>query len=155
MASSSSSTAAAAAAATASFAPAPAFPAWLGNMQQQFMEGKRTNVIIRISLPQEDSEGGAGRIVDIPYHSVVLTARSAYFNSSLGGEWVENQKKIVEIALEDQQAVDDLRLLLKLNYSSSCINDNGCAIDKPTRLRLIFLANAFEFKEAVKEWADL
>jgi hypothetical protein len=53
--------------------------------------------------------------------------------------------------LEDDQAVADLKLLLKLNYTSSFIRDEGVLLPRATRLRLLVLANAFEIDDYVRE----
>lgn len=49
--------------------------------------------------------------------------------------------------LVGDQAVRDLRLLLKLNYSGSYVKYEGVLLEKETRLRLALLGNALEFRE--------
>lgn len=41
--------------------------------------------------------------VDIPCHAVVLSARSPYFGTCLGGAWRGAQAKTIELELEDAQ----------------------------------------------------
>ena len=63
---------------------------------------------------------------------------------------MEGQKKVVSIVLVDRQAVEDLRLLIRLCYcpSSSYLQDsNGQLVPKRTILRLITLADALEFRD--------
>jgi hypothetical protein len=69
----------------------------------------------------------------------------------LGGEWNEAQTKTVEVVLENDQAVEDMKLLIKLCYSGSYTNDGEELIDRTTRMRLAFLGNAFEMKYCVWE----
>lgn len=82
---------------------------------------------------------------------MILTSRSRYFDAALSGAYVENQKKTVEIELADDQAVDDLRLLIKLSCGLSYVQDGDVRLPKAIRLRLAFLANALEFVECVQE----
>ena len=91
------------------------------------------------------------RTTDILCHAIVLCACSPYFESSLGGEWNEAQTKTVEVVLENDQAVEDMKLLIKLCYSGSYTNDGEKLIDRTTRMRLAFLGNAFEIKSCVWE----
>ena len=92
------------------------------------------------------------RKTDILCHAVVLCARSPYFESSLSGEWNEAQTKTVEIVLENDQAVQDMKLLIKLCYSGSYTKEGGEGlIDRSTRMRLAFLGNAFEMEDCVSE----
>jgi len=64
---------------------------------------------------------------------------------------VENQQKTVKVALADAQAVEDLKLLVKLSCGLSYVEDSGVRLPMPTQLRLAFLGNAFEFMECVQE----
>jgi len=57
----------------------------------------------------------------------------------------------VEILLENEQAVKDMKLLLKLCYSGSYIKDGDELLDRSTRIRLAFWGNAFEMEECVRE----
>ena len=86
---------------------------------------------------------------DIFCHAVVLCARSPYFESCLGGEWKEAQSKTVEISLESDQAVQDMKVLLKLCYGGSYIYDGEELLNTSTRIRLAFLGSAFEMQECV------
>lgn len=76
---------------------------------------------------------------DISCHAVFLCARSPYFESCLGGEWNEAQTKTVEISLENNQAVHDMKLLLELCYGGSYIYDGEELLDASTRIRPVFL----------------
>jgi hypothetical protein len=71
----------------------------------------------------------------------------------LSGDYVEGQTKAVEISLEDKETVDDLKLLLKQCYGASYLVDEetGQRLDNTTCLRLVHLANAFEFHDCLKE----
>jgi len=91
------------------------------------------------------------RTTDILCHANVLCARSPYFESSLGGEWTEAQTKTVEVVLENDQAVQYLKLLIKLCYSGTYTKDGDESLDRSTRMRLAFLGNAFEMEECVRE----
>jgi hypothetical protein len=91
------------------------------------------------------------RTTDILCHANVLCARSPYFASSLGGEWNEAQTKTVEVVLENEQAVQDMNLLIKLCYSGSYIQDEEEPLDVRTRIGLAFLGNAFEMQDCVWE----
>lgn len=53
--------------------------------------------------------------------------------------------------LADAQAVDDFKLLLKLSCGVSYIQEGEMRLPKTMRLRLAFLANAFEFVDCVQE----
>jgi len=141
--------------------------AWLSTIQQHFIEGRNCDVVVRVSIEQPSAKrmraddgiatrNGASRwqkqcTVDIPCPSMILTARSGYFNAALNGVNVENQQKTVEVALADAQAVEDLKLLVKLSCGLSYVEDSGVRLPMSTRLRLAFLGNAFEFVECVQE----
>lgn len=62
----------------------------------------------------------------------------------------------MEISLQDLEAVDDLRLLIKLSCGASYVQDGDVRLSRSTRLRLAFLANAFELwnvcKSACSRW---
>jgi hypothetical protein len=104
-------------------------------------------------------EGGAempappqAHTTDILCHAVVLCARSSYFEAALSGEWNEAQTKTVEVELENEQAVQDMKLLIKLCYSGSYTKEDGEELlDRSTRMRLAFLGNAFEMEDCVAE----
>ena len=55
------------------------------------------------------------------------------------------------IALADAQAVEDFRLLIKLSCGLSYVQEGDVRLPQAIRLRLAFLANAFEFVECVQE----
>lgn len=57
----------------------------------------------------------------------------------------------MEVVLEDEQAVRDMRLLIKLCYSGSYIRDGGEPLDRSMRMRLAFLGDAFEMQGCVWE----
>jgi hypothetical protein len=57
----------------------------------------------------------------------------------------------VELAVEDEQAVEDLKLLIKLSYSTSFTHDGGQLLPFDTRLRLAARADSLEFVEAVDQ----
>lgn len=67
------------------------------------------------------------------------------------GEWAESQTKTVEVTLESEQAVEDLKLLIKLCYSGSYTKEGGGLLDRSTRMRLAFLGNAREMQDCVSE----
>lgn len=107
-------------------------PSFVLAMQRQFVEGRSCDCIIRVSLCDDEDDDKdqnrskkprltnanlATKHIDIPCHTVVLCSNSAYFRSALEGQYTEAQNKVVELTLVDQQAVNDLRLLLKLNYT--------------------------------------
>jgi len=142
--------------------------AWLLTLQQRFLEGQDCDVIVRVSIeqpaakrPRADDVIGAGdgeataraqdRTVDIPCYSPILKSRSRYFKAAFSSAYVENQQKIVEIVLADAQAVEDLRLFIKLSCGVSYVEDSGMRLPNSTRLRLAFLGNAFEFVDCVQE----
>ena len=100
---------------------------------------------------ESTSTDAARGSADIPAHSLVLCARSTYFDRSLGGDWAEAAEQRVELALESTQALDDLKLLIKLSYSDSYTHDDGQLLPPSTRLRLAALADALEFVEAVDQ----
>ena len=102
--------------------------AWLATLQQQFIEGRNCDVVVRVSIEESPALGGIGggdgehppqqhqRVLeDIPCHSAVLASRSRYFNAAFKGAYIENQERRVEIVLADSQAVDDMKLLVKLS----------------------------------------
>jgi hypothetical protein len=57
----------------------------------------------------------------------------------------------VEVVLENDQAVEDMKLLIKLCYSCSYIRNGEELLDRRTRMRLAFLGDAFEMQECVWE----
>lgn len=63
------------------------------------------------------------RTADILCHAIILSACSPYFDTSLSGEWNEAQTKTVEVVLENDQAVEDMKLLIKLSYSGNYARD--------------------------------
>ena len=69
------------------------------------------------------------RATDILCHANVLCARSPYFESCLDGEWSEAKIKTVEIVLANDQAVQNMKLLIKLSYSGSYIYDEEELLD--------------------------
>lgn len=149
--------------------------AWLATLQQRFLEGRDCDVVVRVTIEQppakraradeNESAGGNGaghqeqeedqqkrqqRTVDIPCQSAILNARSAYFDAALSGAFAENEKK-VEIVLADALAVEDFRLLIKLSCGASYVQEGDVRLPVAIRLRLAFLANAFEFVDCVQE----
>jgi hypothetical protein len=118
----------------------------LARLQQQFVEGKHTDMVIRVSVQGADSEP-----TDIKAHSLVLRTRSPYFDKSLSGEWAEAAERQVELTVEDKQALQDLKLLIKLSYSDSYTHENGRLLPFDTRLRLAARADSLEFVEAVDQ----
>jgi len=133
---------------------------FLAKLQEQYEQGTFCDVRVRCVVlpdPKSREQGAALRqeqqndTTDILCHAVVLCARSPYFASSLSGEWNEAQTKAVEVVLEDDQAVQDMKLLIKQCYSGSYIQDEEELLDLRTRMRLAFLGNAFEMQECVWE----
>lgn len=57
----------------------------------------------------------------------------------------------MEITLADAQAVEDFRLLIKLSCGLSYVQEGDVRLPMTIRLRLAFLANAFEFVDCVQE----
>lgn len=146
---------------------------FLQTLQQEFIEGNFCDCIIRVTIPpsdaadeedgddEEEEQGPVAKKarkakpepIDIPCHRVVLSSRSPYFRSAWACQYEEAKKKIVAIVLEDNQMVQDLRLLLKLNYTDSYVKDDeGVLLEKDTRLRLALLGYAFEFRDCVEEY---
>ena len=143
----------------------------LQELQRQALEGKNTDLVVRLKLPRneedgaddgggrakrarrrEEKEGEAERVVaEIPCKSAVLSARSAYIKACLQGEWREAGTRTVDITLEDEQAVADFQLMLKLSYSASYTKDGLVPLDRETRLRLAQLADAYEMTDCVTE----
>jgi hypothetical protein len=147
---------------------------FLAKLQEQYEQGKFTDVCVRcVVLPEQqqqeveeeeeeeddedeeydeeddahdvENENGGRTTTDI------FCAYSPYFASSLSGEWNEAQTQTVEVVLENEQAVQDMKLLIKLYYSVSYIRDGGELLGRSTRMRLAFLGNAFEMHECVSE----
>ena len=103
---------------------------------------------------EEDDETVAaddGNYTDIKVHAGIVSARSAYFDRALSGEWAEAAERRVELTLEDEQELEDLKLLIKLAYTDSYTRDGGKLLSFDTRLWLIARANALEFVEAMDE----
>ena len=69
----------------------------------------------------------------------------------MSGDWNEAHTKTVEVVLKDDQAVEDMKLLIKLCYSGSYTKNGEELLDRSTRMRLAFLGNAFEMQECVWE----
>ena len=110
---------------------------------------KRTRKGLKQQQQQQQQQQAALRTIDIPCHANILAARSSYFAAALQGGFLESQKKVVELQVADEQAVVDLKLLLKLSYSGSYIYYEDVLLDLQTRIRLVILADALEFRECV------
>lgn len=148
----------------------------MARMQQQFEAGKNTDTVIRVCVASEEQDEGqqtpapkrprmagaasssteaaaaaADQYTDINAHWLLLCARSAYFEKALDGGWTEAAERRVELVVDDEQAVEDLRLLIKLAYSDSYTHDGGQLLPLDTRLRLAALADALEFVEAADQ----
>ena len=95
--------------------------------------------------------GAANGCTYIKAHSVVLCSQSAYFDKCMEGEWTEAAEVRVEVTVPDEQAGEDLKLLIKLSYSDSYIHDESELLPLETRLRLGVLADGFEFVAAVEQ----
>lgn len=86
-----------------------------------------------------------------PTHSAVLCSRSEYFNACLSGAWAEAAERRVEVTVEDEQAVEDLRLLVKLSYTYSYASLDRRLLPLDQRLRLALLVDRFAFEGAVAQ----
>lgn len=101
---------------------------------------------------QEPAAAAVDNRISIPVHTLLLCSRSPYFASALtGGTYQEAQTKTVEITLADKEAVEDLKLLIKLSYGASYMRDGDALVPRATRPRLLHLANASEFRDALTE----
>ena len=78
-------------------------------------------------------------------------SQSAYFDRALSGQWTEATTRRMELTVEDEQELEDLKLLIKLCYSDSFAHDGGRLLPWATRVRLAVLADGFELVEAVKQ----
>ena len=137
-------------------------------MQRQFEQGVHTDMVIRVRVgePQPPAAkrkrvskaaaaaaaaaADADRFTDIKAHSVVLSARSDYVEACLRGEWAEAAERRVELTVPDEQALEDLRLLIKLSYSASYTYEGEQLLPLATRLQLAVRADAPEFVQAVE-----
>ena len=81
----------------------------------------------------------------------MLSASSPYFEKALSGDWTEAVERRVELTVPDEQALEDLKLPIKLSYSDSYTHNNGKLLPLETRLRLAVRADALEFVEALQE----
>ena len=113
-------------------------------LERQFLHGKHADVVIRVRIA-----GGGNAYTDIKAHSVVLSASSAYFDRALSGEWTEAAKRRVELTVDDEEELEDLKLLIKLSYTDSFNRVKGELLPFQTRVRLAVRAGALEFVEAV------
>lgn len=126
--------------------------AFCREMQRSFVEGRfLDNCTIRVTLYNDGRPThSAPETIDITCHSVVLAARSPYFAASMESGF--STSRSVNLTLPDEQAVRDLRLLLKLNYTGCYIADEtGATLDYDTLLRLAVLGEAFEFTECLDQ----
>ena len=57
----------------------------------------------------------ADSYTDIKAHALVLCTLSPYFDKALSGEWTEATARRIELTVEDEQALEDLKLLIKLS----------------------------------------
>lgn len=133
---------------------------WAKSFEKFYEDGTFTDTIVPVHLEDDVKEGWwwlwwqakpKPRIIDIRCHSIVLAARSPYFKAALDRGWVEARDKVVQLALANGQSVEDLKLLFKLSYGATYIKEDGVLIDKATRMRLAFLANALEFGDCIDE----
>lgn len=85
-------------------------------------------------------------------HGAVLASRSPYFLRALTS-FRESTDKTIVLRLKDEEAVQDMKLLLKLTYTASYVKDNGRPLDKLQLLRLLRLADANEMTDCVVECA--
>ncbi len=137
----------------------------LARLQQQFVEGKHTDMVIRVHIKNDQppapkrprttrataAAADPVEYTDIKAHSLVLRTHSPYFDKGLSDDWAEAAERRVELAVEDEQAVEDLKLLIKLSYSTSFTHDGGQLLPLDTRLRLGARADSLEFVEAVDQ----
>jgi hypothetical protein len=93
---------------------AAASSAWQKKLQQQYLEGKFTDVTIRCTIAGDEEEqppakkprtrgsantnetataSGQSRVVDICSHACILSAKSQYFESALGGQYIRSPTK--------------------------------------------------------------
>ena len=133
-------------------------------LQQQYEQGRLTDVVIRVRVVAGGEEPPAAKrkrmskaaaaadaYTDIKAHALVLCTLSPYFDKALSGDWAEAAERRVELEVEDEQELADLRLLINLSYSDSYSHDNGQLLPIDTRLRLATRADALEFVGAVDQ----
>ena len=143
---------------------------------QQCVEGKHTDVVIRVRIGQEPVQQeqeheepaekcqrtveeektatveDAAQATDIKAHALVLRTLSPYFDRALSGEWAEATERRVELTVDNEQELEDLRLLIELSYSDSYThNEFGELLPIETRLRLAVRADGLEFVGAVDQ----
>jgi hypothetical protein len=123
----------------------------------------------------------AGDVRVIKAHALVLASRSAYFERAMGGEWRESQDRSFKVEVADEEGkmlpstcpIDAIcncqgslrhvlyqyteyvtfRRLIKLCYGTTFIKEGDRDLDVSELVRLIYMANAFECMDAVKECA--
>ena len=122
----------------------PASQRQAARLERQFLDGKHTDVVIRVRIADS-----IAKPPDIKAHSVVLSACSAYFDRALSGDWAEAVERRVELTVDDEQELEDLKLLIKLSYTDSFNRLNGELLPLPTRLRLAVRADALGFVGAL------
>ena len=121
-----------------------AYDTQAARLERQFLEGKHTDVVIRVRIA-----GGGDAYTDIKAHANVLSASSPYFDRALSGDWTEAVERQVELTVDDEQEQEDLKLLIKLNYTDSFKRVKGELLPFQMCLRLAVRADALEFVEAL------
>ena len=91
---------------------------------------------------------------DIKAHSLVLRTLSPYVDGALSGEWAEAAERLIELTVDSEQELDDLRLLIKRCYTDSYAFDDGKLLPFDTRVRLAVRADALEFVGAVNQLVE-
>lgn len=104
-------------------------------------------MVIRVSIQDSDAEP-----TDIKAHSMVLRTTSPYFEACLRGEWTEATERRVELEVENEDGLEELKLLIKLSYTNSYTHDElGELLPISTRLGLAMWADALEFVGALDQ----
>lgn len=144
------------------------------DLSDMWGDEKLSDVVVQLVVPKETGGGGGEEaslsetnmtamgktstenvvvMETMKLHGAVLAPRSPYFLRALTSGFRESTDKTIVLRLEDEDAVEDMKLLLRLTYTSSYTQIGGGPFDKPQLLRLLRLADGFEMTDCMAECA--
>jgi len=111
--------------------------------------------LIAVGSTSTDPGDDAIIMESMQLHGAVLASRSPYYLRALTSGFRESTDKTIVRNLEDEKALPDMKLLLKLTYTASYTQVDEHPLDKPQLLRLLLLADGFEMTDCVAVWGSV